>query len=73
MFRKLNQAIEKFLSDGMSEAGKARILANIEKSNSQAYKMQIVNTMVVNEVIDDMLNDPFWVEVIAEARETGTL
>lgn len=73
MFKRLNQVIEKFLCDGITEAGKKRIIANIEKSNSQAYKMQVVNVMVANEIIDDMLQDPFWSLVISEAREAGTL
>lgn len=71
--KRINQAIEKFFSDGMSEAGKARIVANIEKANSKEYQFQVACHHITNQVIDDMLNDPFWVEVIAEAREAGTL
>ena len=73
IIKKINQAVEIFFSNGMTEVGKARIIANIEKVNSPAYKMQVVNVMIANEIIDDMLNDPFWSLVIAEAKEAGTL
>lgn len=71
MIKKINQLVEKFFKDGVSEAGKARIIANIEKANSPDYKWQVACHDVAINVIDDMLNDPFWASVIMEAKENG--
>ncbi len=71
MIKKINQAVENFFKANMSEAGKARIIANIEKANSKEYQWEKASHAIMTQVIDEMLNDPFWCEVIAEAKEAG--
>lgn len=73
MIKKINQLVEKFFNDGVSEAGKARIIANIEKANSPEYQWQVATHAVMVNVIDDMINDPFWAQVISECKEAGTI
>ena len=73
MIKKINKAIEKFLNDGMTEAGKARIIANIERANSQECKKMLEIHEVNSQVIDGILNDPYWITVIKESIEAGTL
>lgn len=46
---------------------KARTVANIEKQNSRLYKSQVAKHEIAVDIIDNMLNDPFWREVIAES------
>lgn len=57
------------INSTVSEETKARVVANIEKANSKAYKHQVASHAIVGQVIDDMVNDPFWREVITEAIE----
>jgi len=73
MIKKINQAIENFFSKNISEIGKARIIANIEKANSKELQWMKYHNQVTVNVIDDMLKDPFWAQVIAEAQESGSL
>lgn len=65
MFKKISL----WLSNAMSEAGKARIVANIEKSNSTEYQMIVANHHFVNSVIDDILADPYWYDIAVQAIE----
>lgn len=58
-----------WLQNSISEEGKKRIVANIEAANSQEYRMQVAEHHLLNAVIDDILNDPFWFEIAKEALE----
>lgn len=39
---------------------KERVISNIEKANSKAYRAQKLGHAVVSTVLDDMMNDPQW-------------
>ena len=39
---------------------KERVISNIEKANSKAYRSQVIGHVAVTSVLDDMLADPQW-------------
>jgi len=49
-----------------NEAHKAQVVKNIEKANGRGYKSQLAGQAIANEVLNDMLSDPFWADVIAD-------
>lgn len=53
----------------VNDETKQRTVAAIEAANSYEYRAQVAEHNLVNRVIDDMLNDPFWRDVINEAIE----
>lgn len=36
----------------------------IVEADSQLYRSQVAGQAIVNNVIDDMMNDPYWAELI---------
>ena len=57
----------------VTEEVKARTVKAIQEANSPEYKHQVASRAIVTQVIDDMLADPYWREVIEEAKAAGTL
>ena len=53
----------------VTDETKARVVANIEKANSREYQYQVASHALVTKVIDDMLNDPYWREIMIECTE----
>lgn len=54
----------------VSAEHKAHVVASIEQANSPEYQRQVAEYHLVNKVIDDMLQDPFWVDLIKEVLES---
>lgn len=44
----------------VSTEHKERVISNIEKANSKAYRAQKLSYAVVSTVLDDMMSDPQW-------------
>ena len=44
----------------VSTEHKERVISNIEKANSKAYRAQKISHAVVSIVLDDMMSDPQW-------------
>ena len=61
--------IAKLISNSISNEGKKRIVANIEKNNSKEYQYQVAEHAFVGSVIDDILADPYWREIAIEALQ----
>lgn len=53
-----------------SEETKARVIANIEKANSKEYQRQKAESALIDQVIDEMLEDPYWYEIAVKALES---
>ena len=53
----------------VTEETKTRVVANIQKANSQEYQYQVASHALVTQVIDDMLKDPYWYEIMTECIE----
>lgn len=50
-----------------SEATKKKTVEAIEKANGREYQHQVASYYLIEKVIEDMLKDPFWVEIIETA------
>lgn len=57
-------------------SNKQRVVENIEKANSDYYQQQkalhAVTNSAINEVIDNMMNDSYWSELIENYVKNGS-
>lgn len=51
----------------VTEERKQATLASIEQANSKEYQMQVAEHHFINSVIDDVLSDPYWLEIAQQA------
>lgn len=65
--KKADEKITKVIFGDVSEETKARVVANIEKANSEEYRFQVASHQLVTNVMDDILADPYWREIAIEA------
>ena len=44
----------------VSQQHKEKVVSNIEKANSKAYRTQKLSHAVISTVLDEMMSDPQW-------------
>ena len=50
-----------------SDETKRKTVEAIEKVNGREYQHQVASYYLIEKVIEDMLNDPFWRDIIETA------